>query len=89
MSAMKDLYLDVREFVETNYPSCDIEEAAYALGVPEEIESNGLSGDAAMRLWRFENGVECIQTNGNTIWDESVSADEWGEALACLRGGAL
>lgn len=81
--------LDIADFLDARMPPPDITEAVLQLGVPELLTYNGESGDAAMYLWRFRNGVECIQTNGNTIWDESVSADEWGEALACLRGGAL
>lgn len=44
------------------------------------LEDNGRVGDQRCRLWEV-CGTLAIETNGNTIWGESLANAEWVDAL--------
>lgn len=62
--------------------SIEIEDRASTHGQPERIEATpGTTGDSLI-LWRFADGIEVIETNGNPIWEHD---SDFADALAELR----
>lgn len=54
----------------TTYGTQIADDAAKHNYMPVLLGTNGKAGDAMLKLWDC-NGVRCIETNGDTIWDES------------------
>jgi len=49
-------------------------------GTPEQIGTTG-SGENTLVLWRFPNGVEVIETNGDPVWESEDGFDSLCDAI--------
>lgn len=52
--------------------------------IPELLGTNGKTDGDMLKLWDCGNGVRAIETNGDTVWDES-DPDAFAELLAQIE----
>lgn len=61
--------------------STDIQEKIDALGSEPQI----LAQTEDVTLYRFDDGIECIETNGDTVWEFDSEFDDGKAAILDRR----